>query len=238
MSYQKLQPVVALNLKQLAVSTKFSSGGLLWEFPNTRTARQHLRVYEAYFSHWGFLCRSPEVTIRAIDSGREWKVSPRNRGDMISSEVSPVIAFQPINDDPDYLLVAEQRLSAPLVAALVELRQSPGIKGVVNWSTQKQVILTTDCSQILIGEELEDCLQFSRQQYWYAQDFESFMQQCHQELREDGSNSIEFRYRTFDPTTREDWIECCARYRMIDAGRLGFYQLAENIDFAPIASPE
>lgn len=225
-----------LSLEQLAANAKFSRTGLVWNFPDIKTAREHLRLYEPYFSHWGYQCAASDVTIRASDI-RQWHISPRMMFSTIDPEASPVVSFQSVQNDPEYLLVAEQRLSVPLVSALVDIQENPGIKGIVKWSNQKQVILTTDCSQISIGQELEDCLNYSRNQYWYAPDLEEFLRRCQQELRQDGSNEIDFSYLSFDPTTGGDWIRAIARYRMIDAGRLGIYQMCENIEFDTVAAP-
>jgi hypothetical protein len=130
-----------------------------------------------------------------------------------------------------------ERLSAPLVSALIEIQENPGIKGIVKWTNQKQVVLTTDRVQIGIGQSVEECLNYSRSQYWYKPDLEEFLQRCQQELRQDGTNSIEFPYLSFDPTTRGDWMRCVARYRIVDAGRLGFYQIGTNLDFAKVTAP-
>jgi hypothetical protein len=226
-----------LTVQELAASVIFSPNGLIWKFENSKLARYHLRQYESLLSHWGYQCQAKEVIVRSSDGG-EWTISPREHIQFnIKTEVNPMTAFNPIQDDPTYLLVAEQRLTPPLVAALLDLQQNPGIKAIVNWQTQKQVILTQDCNQIPIGNDLEDCLNYSRHQYWLSADLERFMQQCQQELRQDGSNTLEFKYLTFDPTTGGDWIQIVGRYKMIDAGRLGIYQLGENLSFESVGAP-
>ena len=228
-----------LSLKELAASTHFTEAGLLWSFPDTRSAREHLRLYEPYLSHWGFQCKASEVIVKAVEGNREWRVSAREQplNLLHDLEASPVTAFQPISDNPNYLLVAEQRLSAPLVSALIDMQNDPGIKGIVRWDTQKQVVLTTDCTQLPIGNQLEDCLNYSRSQYWHLPDFHEFLRRCRQELREDGSNTLEFTYLNFDPTTGGDWMKATVLYRMIDAGRLGTYQIGHNLAFESVPAP-
>lgn len=227
-----------LSLDQLATNVEFSETGLVWTFGDAQSARQHLRVYEPYFAHWGYRCSASDIRVVSADGG-DWLLSPRQSSELNKMETSPVQAFQSqsASDDPDYLIVAEQRLSAPLVAALVDIQENPGIKGIVKWTTQKQVILTADCAQIGIGQSVEECLNYSRSQYWHPPHLEEFLRQCQQELRQDGSNSIEFSYLSFDPTTGGDWMQATARYRMIDAGRLGLYQMAVNLDFSAVAAP-
>lgn len=226
----------ATTLQDLAKNVQFTPNGLLWTFQTVKDCRHYLRQYEPFLRHWGYQCNSERVTIKAIDSNKEWNLSPMP-DETLNTETSPLEAFQPIDDNPDYLLVAEQRLSLPLVSALIEMQENPGIKAIVKWNTQKQVIVTTDCSQIPIGESLEECLNYSRSQYWLSSDLDEFLARCKQDLRQDGSNSIEFTYLTYDPTTGDDWIKITGRYRIIDAGRLGFYQIGENINFQSIPTP-
>lgn len=223
-------------VSELAASMKFGESSVSWEFPNAESARSHIRKYEIYLSHWGYQCKAEKITIKSM-LGEEWAITPANRTDVINPEVSPLNSFRPENDDPDYLAVAEQRLSAPLVKAMVGMQENPGIKGIVKWESQKQVILTKDCTKVGIGNSLEECFNFSRYQYWSLPDLDTFIQRCAQELRSDGSNSMEYTYLTYDPTTNSDWIKITAKYHMIDAGRMGVYQFSENLDYSSVLAP-
>jgi hypothetical protein len=166
--------------------------------------------------------------------GQELPVTPRLSN--IEPEITPIAAVPQFDGDDD-LLIAQQWLNRPLFDVLIEMRQNPGIAALVNWQTQKQVVLTQACAQIPIGDQLADCLRYSRHDYWVKADLDEFMRQCRQQLNDDGSNSLEFKYLTFDPTTGDDWIEIVGRYRMIDAGKLGLFQLGQNISFERVAAP-
>lgn len=164
----------------------------------------------------------------------EFPITPRLSN--IEPEISPIAAVPQFDGDDD-LLIAQQWLNRPLLDVLIEMRQNPGIAALVSWESQKQVVLTQACAQIPIGQQLADCLRYSRHDYWVKADLDRFMRECRQQLSPDGANSIEFQYLTFDPTTGDDWIEIVGRYRFVDAGKLGIFQLGQNISFDHVSAP-
>lgn len=229
MSQRRVETLMSIN--ELAAA-RFTETGLLWRFPTDEIAVRHMRRYEKLIAHWAAQMEADEVTVSG--GGQEWPVTPRLSN--IAPEVSPIAAVPQFDGDDD-LLIAQQWLNRPLLDVLLEMRQNPGIAALVNWQTQKQVVLTQACAHIPIGEQLADCLRYSRHDYWVKADLDQFMEYCRQQLREDGSNAIEFKYLTFDPTTGDDWIEIVGSYRMVDAGKLGLFQLGKNISFERVVAP-
>lgn len=227
---RKLENLMGIN--ELAASARFTPTGLRWQFPTVEVARLHLRKYEKLIAHWAAMMEAENVEV--VGGDQEIPVTPRLSN--IQPEISPIAAVPQFDGDDD-LLIAQQWLNRPLLDVLIEMRQNPGIAALVNWQTQKQVVLTQACSQISIGEQLSDCLRYSRADYWVSADLDAFMRECRQNLRDDGSNAIEFKYLTFDPIIDDLWIEIVGRYRMVDAGRLGMFQLGQNISFERVVAP-
>lgn len=221
-----------MSITELAVAAQFTPTGLVWRFPTIEAATYHLRKYEKLIAHWAAMMEAHEVNVTGGDE--EFPVTPRLSN--INPEVSPIAAVPQFDEDGD-LLIAQQWLNRQLLDVLIEMRQNPGIAALVNWKTQKQVVLTQACAQIPIGEQLSDCLRYSRHDYWMASDLDAFMRECQQNLRGDGTNAIEFKYLTFDPTTGDDWIEIVGSYRMVNAGGLGLFQLGRNLSFEHVAAP-
>lgn len=141
-------------------------------------------------------------------------------------------------DNPHTLIVAEQRLNLPLVRVCLDMLEHPEtMSGIISWATQKQVVLTSESDKLKLGESLEETLRYARHDYWLSSDLEDFLRQCRHNLRQDGSNAIEHTYTTFDPTTGDDWVEVKARFRFLDAGRLGLYQAGETLAYRSIPAP-
>lgn len=215
-----------MSISELATEARFTSNGLVWRFPTVESATRHLRKYEKLLAHWGASLEASEINVTG--GGEEFPVTPRLSN--LTPEVSPIAAVPQFSSDDD-LLIAQQWLNRELLDVLIEMRQNPGIAALVNWESQKQVVLTQACAQIPIGEQLEDCLKYSRHDYWVKSDLDAFMRECRQ------SSSVEFRYLTFDPTTGGDWIRIVGNYRMIDAGNLGLFQLGRNVSFESVEQP-
>lgn len=228
---RRVENLVSVN--HLAASTIFTSTGLAWRFPTVEAARQHLRKYEKLIAHWSAALGASDAVVSG--GGKEWPVLPHLSPDL-NPEISPIAAAPTFRADGD-LLIAQHWLNAPLLDVLLELRQTPGIAGLVSWESQKQVVLTQACEELTLGEQLSDSLKYSRQDYWHRPDFERFQRECRQALNQDGSNSIEFRYQAFDPKSGGRWKDIVASYRFIDAHHLGLFQLAHNRSYRPISAP-
>jgi hypothetical protein len=223
MSRNQLQ---VMSIFDLAVSTQFQADGMAWHFPTVAAARLHLRKYEKLIAHWAAMFGMPRASVSG--GGEEFPITPRLSN--INPEVTPLAAV-PQFDSDDQLLIAQQWLNAALLDVLLDMRQNPGIAALVNWDTQKQVVLTRACAQIPIGQQLADCLRYAREDYWVPAHLEEFKRECRQR------DNVEFKYLTFDPTTGDDWIEIVGRYRFVDAGQLGLFQLGRNTSFERVAAP-
>ncbi len=222
-----------MGVNQLAASAIFTPSGLRWQFPTLDAAYRHLRKYEKLLAHWAAVMGAGEVM---ISGGSEELPAITPRLTNLTPEVTPIAAAPQFGGDDD-LLIAQHWLNGTLLDVLLEMRQTPGIAALVSWQSQKQVVLTQACSQIPIGVQLADCLKYTRSAYWVAADLAEFMQRCRQELSQDGSNFVEQKYVTYDPTTGSDWIEIVGSYRFIDAQQLGLFQLGRNLSYRPIESP-
>jgi hypothetical protein len=221
-----------MSINELALAAGFTTTGLRWQFPTVEAARYNLRRYEKLIAHWAAMMGAESAEV--FGGNEQFPVTPRLSN--IEPEITPIAAVPQFDGDDD-LLIAQQWLNRPLLDVLIEMRANPGIAALVSWATQKQVVLTQACAQIPIGQQLADCLRYSRADYWVKAHLDAFMRECRQQLRDDGSNSIEFKYLTFDPTTGDDWIEIVGRYRMVDAGKLGQFQLGQNVSFERVAAP-
>jgi hypothetical protein len=224
------QAVMTVN--ELAAAARFTESGLVWRFPDLAVAKKHLRQYEKTIADWAFRMGATSAIVSG--GGQELPITPRPS--KVKAELTPIAAAPQFEDDGQ-LLIAQQWLNSTLLDVLLEMRNNPGIAALVCWESQKQVVMNQACSQIPIGEQLSDCLRYSRMDYWVQSDFAEFQTKCRQSLRQDGGNSIEQKYMTFDPTSGDDWIEVVGRYRFIDAGRLGLFQLGQNISFEHVAAP-
>lgn len=224
------QSVMGIN--QLAAAAIFTPTGLRCQFPNLDAAYRHLRRYEKLLTHWAAMMGANDVQISA--GGEELPPLTPRLSDL-NPEVTPIAVAPTFNSDGD-LLIAQQWLNSTLLNVLLELRQTPGIAGLVNWQSQKQVVLTPGCQELGLGEQLEDSLKYSRFDYWNLPDLQRFQRECGQALRQDGSNVMEFKYLAFQPETRDDWIEIVGSYRMIDAGNLGLFQLGRNLSYERVAA--
>lgn len=226
------QAVMTVN--ELAAAARFTESGLIWRFPDLAAAKQHRRQYEKLIADWAFRMGATSAIVSG--GGKELPVTPRPS--KVKIELTPIAAAPQFEDDGE-LLIAQQWLNSTLLDVLLEMRNNPGMAALVCWESQNQVVMNQACSQVPIGEQLSDCLRYSRMDYWVESDYSEFELKCRQSLLQDGSNSIEQKYLTFDPTKPDggDWIELVGRYRFIDAGRLGLFQLGQNVSYERVESP-
>ncbi len=110
--------------------------------------------------------------------------------------------------------------------------------GLVRVRDNKQILMSFANSQHLQATDLNQNVALKREDYWNRDDLEAFNQLWHQELRHDGSNSIEFTYRALTNVVQSqtDWSKFTTRYRLLADGQ-EIYQYAELLDVVPIKSP-
>lgn len=140
-----------------------------------------------------------------------------------------------------YLVSDRRTIPSELVDILAEVKNSDSSKAIVDWAEQRQIVMNAACSDIPIGESLNECINWTRHEYWLPEDFANFEQKCRQE---DGV--IEHTVRTLDPTLRQlhpskperwDWILIRNRFRFLNCGEFGLYQVGQNLEFQAIPSP-
>jgi len=237
-----------LDAKSLWERVDFSDPSmLLWKFESSQLAKIHLRTYEPYLAHWGWQ-HNRQIKIMA-EGGLTWNVTPRREEVQMNflplpphPESSGNSEQHPKTEAERFLVFAEGILDSSVVDLLSEIKNSDSVIAIVNWETQKQVVMNAACSQIPIGDSLEECLNWSRHDYWERQNLDDFERACRQELRADSSNRLQFEYLTFDPLDLRnggdgDWIRIIGEYRFLDCGRMGMFQLGRNIEFQRVAPP-
>ena len=108
--------------------------------------------------------------------------------------------------------------------------------GLVRVRDNLQIVLTQGASLSLGTEVGSDCVKLNRSDYWNSEDLAEFNREWKRELREDGTNFIEFTYRALrNPlVSKTDWGRYTTRYQLIsDASEL--YHFAETLEVNPIS---
>ena len=140
-----------------------------------------------------------------------------------------------------YLVSDRRTIPSELVDILTEIKNSDNSKAIVDWAEQRQIVMNAACTNIPIGASLDECINWTRQDYWHPEDFASFERKCRQQ-----DEVIEHSVRTLDPTLRQlhpsnpeqwDWILIRNRFRFLDCGEFGLYQVGQNLEFHSIPSP-
>lgn len=220
---------------------------LLWEFPTAKTARLHLRAYECYMANWGWQ-HTKRVSI--VGGEKSWSITPRRESvdlNFIPYPPHPYPSLEEGGSDQEsgeekFLVFAKTYLNSTLVDRLSDIKNSNQPLGIVDWTNQQQIVMNASSQQIPIGDSLEECLNWSRWQYWHPPDLQDFISRCRQELDQGGGNSIRADYLTFDPVNLRDggdgdWMRVIANFTFLDCGRFGLYQLGENLQFDRVHPP-
>lgn len=240
------QQTSTITLQQLWNKVESDRPGLLhWDFQESE--RDLLRQAEKYLRHWAWQ-HTRDVSIRVLATPLiEWTLPGRFNASVQYNfpAILPMVlpdevggAGQP---EEKFIVCAKNPLPPKIYALLEGIGSSNTLKGIVHWQTQKQVVMNAACSQIPIGDSLEECLEWTRSDYIHAPHLNDLEQRSRQELSPDGSNSIEITYDTFDPVGvrvgNPDWIRSTNRLHFIDCGRFGLFQIGESLGFEKISTP-
>ena len=108
--------------------------------------------------------------------------------------------------------------------------------GLVRVRDNLQIVLTQGASLSLGTEDINDCVRLKRSDYWHPADLVEFNRHWQQQLKDDGSNVIEYTYRALrNPlVSKSDWGQYTTRYRLISDGD-ELYHLAETLEVIPIS---
>lgn len=245
---QKLD--VSVLLQQLWNRVDSSDPAILkWQF--TEAERPMLRASEKYLRHWAWQHRREvEIEIGGATGIKSlhWRIAGR-----FSESVQynfPAILPMTLPDESGssgsgsdrFIVCASNPLPRKIYSMLEELGDSDSVRAIVHWGTQKQVVMNAACQNIPIGDSLEECLNWSRHDYWLHSDLDQFERRCQQELNLTDGNEITMTYLTYDPVDlREggdgDWIRVTGKYAFIDCDRFGLFQISQNLDFEKVAPP-
>ena len=108
---------------------------------------------------------------------------------------------------------------------------------LIRVSDNRQLVMSVGNSHHLQSTYLNPNVTLVREDYWNLSDLDDFNRLCRQELREDGSNTLEFTYRALTNQVRSltNWSKFTTRYRLIFDGTEA-YQQAEILNITPIES--
>lgn len=113
--------------------------------------------------------------------------------------------------------------------------------GLVRLNDNVQLVLTHGSAISLGVADASPYTNLRREDYWFPADLESFNREWRQQLREDGTNSIEFSYLALDDPLNDqqeklNWVRCTSRYRLLKDGNQLYHQ-AQCLDFVPVPRP-
>jgi hypothetical protein len=219
------QVIDASVLVSLATSASFTPDAILIDLPNTVDSRALIITLENHFALWAKLMDKKATIIR----------SGNNEVRIPASIAALNIELAPQDEPSPLLWFANVAVSPGLLIIALDLMNNPRRAGVVRLSDELQVI-QSDMNKILNpGHTMQESCTWTRSQFWHLQDLEDFRRECQQQLNPDGSNTIEFTWRSFDPALGMDcnepgnWLEFTTRYRLYDGGDGDFYQVCDNL---------
>ena len=151
------------------------------------------------------------------------------------------IKYMTNNTNNNVLWFADVAITPQLLRITTELIENPGKKGIVRLRDERQVILHDESKFSLLGKPTKAATNWSRPQYWYPADLVEFRRECKQRLNSDGSNTLEFTYRSCDAElgffdrTPGNWREFTTVYSLYDGGNGDFYQVCQNLGMRELA---
>lgn len=226
-----------MNLQSLALSTQFNETQLVIECSSIAKARNVVIEFENYLALWAKIMKKTETVVKSpqgnISIPANIAISvPRRQVELLdtiaSDEPSKLVWFANVGITPAILQIAN------------ELMENPRKTGVVRLSDELQVLMSNGCNVLNPGHTLQEATTWKRSQFWHPQDLIDFRRESQQRLSDDGSNTIEFTWRSFDPDLGFDcrepgnWLEFSTSYRLLDGGNGEFYQVCNNLGMREI----
>ena len=220
------------DLTKMAVNATFTHDALIINLlEGEADTRALILKLENYFAIWAKAMDKKFAVIR----------SQLGETKIPASLAVPFSDIVSTTDEPIRLLwFANTAVSPGLLVIANDLMNNPRKAGVVRLSDELQVI-QSDANKILNpGHTMQESCNWTRSQFWHPQDLIDFRRDCQQQLNPDGSNFIEFTWRSFDPilgmnnNTPGNWLEFSTRYRLYDGADGDFYQVCDNLDMKEI----
>lgn len=214
-------------IETLATNAKFTQDAICIDVADIKKFNKVLMAYEVRFARWALMLGKSHTVLRCPK--KEFKIPA-----YLASKPGVMTMTNNIIQK-NALLFADVEVNSQLLKLAIDLIENPGKKGIVRLRDERQIILHDECKFSLLGKSTKVANNWSRPQYWHPQDLEEFRRECRQSLNDNGSNTLEYTYRSCDAElglfNREpgNWREFTAVYRLYDGGDGEYYQLAENL---------
>lgn len=221
-------------LLEIAQNTSFSSNGLHFKANSPAVGKRLLVNFEEIFALWARAMDREYMAIQFSDGGEEIRVPASiNKGN--STETREIMQTQSQPESSNLLWFANVAVNPTLLTIAHDLMENPRKAGVTRTSDELQIIMSDACSVLNPGHTLQEATTWVRSQFWHPQDLADFRRECQQNLSPDGSNTLEFTWRSFDPdlgysNIPGNWLKFTTKYRLFDGKDGDFYQLCENLE--------
>ncbi|BDA75960.1 hypothetical protein CAL7716_101260 (plasmid) [Calothrix sp. PCC 7716] len=230
-------------LTTLAMGATFGVDALVINCPDWCTAKLLARKYESQFARWAKVMNKSETILNNPE--KPVRIPATIDADDIALAIAPSISSQEQGEREQLVWFANCCTSKVLLRIALELTENPVRRGVVRLSDELQVIMADECKILNPGHTLEEATTWRRPQFWHPQDLIDFRRICQQELRDDGSNVIEYTWRSFDPdlglydASEGNWLTFTTRYRLLyDSIEKQYYQICDNLGMSNAAFPK
>lgn len=142
------------------------------------------------------------------------------------------------------LFYAHVSLPPAVIRATLDMIDRPRKVGISRASDGLQIVMSSLCQELNPGHTMSEATTWTRDKFWHPGDLERFNHDARQQLNLDGSNVLEFRWRSFDPAlgmsnrTPGNWLQFVTRYSLIDGEDGQVYQICENVAMSNIELPK
>lgn len=139
-----------------------------------------------------------------------------------------MVEFEPVVN----LFFADTSLPPSVLKAAIQKSEDEGRWGIVRMSDQRQVIMSSGMTGVLLsGVGIDETTNWRRPEFWHPEDLSQFNQDWQQQLDESGSNAISYRYRIHKPGTDDPYEYYRSSYRLLRADQGGgLFQVCTFID--------
>lgn len=219
-----------VDLDKIAQNTTFSDRGLHLRVENARIGKNLAINYEEIFALWANIMNRDYLEIKISNNGEEGIIIPASIANKRQKHM-----INPISKPSNILWFANVAITPNILAIANDLMENPRKAGVTRLSDERQIIMSDACKILNPGHTMQEATNWNRSDFWHPQDLIDFRRECQQTLSPDGSNTLEFTWRSFDPAlglrdrTPGNWIKFTTKYRLFDGEDGDFYQLCENL---------
>lgn len=217
-------------LCQLATSAKFTHDAIFLDADASGySVRTLLRLFEVPLATWAKTFDKKHIILKS--AGKEVRVPAsiaKTRGKMMSNNLTSF---------PGLYLGGEIKIyTSNFLRSLSELlEQKDSSVGLARLRDNAQLCLSQGSAAFMGLADASPLTRLRREDYWNLEDLDSFNREWRQVLREDGSNSIDFKYRALhnplDPS--EGWGLCVTRYSLLVDGSEAYHK-ALNLEYSQI----